>query len=155
MPNSNCRRATERLTLGLNASYTDAGADGAIDNLDAANGDRVPYFPRYIVNVNGRYGMPLAAGRLTLQTDWSMRDKTFTEFSPANPTIREIPKSDNLSASITFAINQWEVGLYGQNLSNGTRILSVSPNGYPGVQPGDSITWARPRTIGLRAKIGF
>lgn len=148
-------RASERLTLGLNASYTDAGADGAITNLDAADGDRVPYFPRYIVNVNGRYEMPLAAGKLALQTDWSLRDKTFTEFSPSNPSIREIPKSDNLSASITYVVDKWEVGLYGQNLSNGTRIVRVSPNGYPGVQPGDSVTWARPRTIGLRAKIAF
>jgi iron complex outermembrane receptor protein len=148
-------RATERLTVGLNASYTDAGADGAIDNLGAADGDRVPYFPRYIVNLNGRYELPVAAGKLAFQADWSMRDKTFTEFSPSNPTIREIPKSDNLSASITYAVNKWEVGLYGQNLSNGTRIIGVSPNGYPGVQPGDAITWARPRTVGLRAKIAF
>ena len=111
--------------------------------------------PRYIVNLNGRYEMPLAAGKLALQADWSMRDKTFTEFSPANPTNREIPKSDNLSASITYAVDKWEVGLYGQNLSNGTRVVLVSPNGYPGVQPGDSLTWARPRTIGLRARIAF
>ncbi len=39
-------RVTHELTLGLSASYTDAKANGSIANLNAADGNRAPYFPR-------------------------------------------------------------------------------------------------------------
>jgi len=48
-----------------------------------------------------------------------------------------------------------EIGIFGQNLTNGTEILLRSPNNYPTFQPGDQVSWARPRTIGVRTRFEF
>jgi iron complex outermembrane receptor protein len=150
-------KVTERLTLGLSGSYTKAGANGDIANLGAVDGDPVPYFPRYIVNGNGRYVVPFGSNSLSFQADWTFRDHAYTEFHQSDSR-REITASDNLSANITYTMKQWEIGLFGQNLTNGTRYSYAGLGGanpYPGVQPGDALTWARPRTVGVRAKMMF
>jgi hypothetical protein len=99
--------------------------------------------------------IPFGTDTLSFQADWTFRAHTYTEFNQSLSTAREIPKSDNLSAAITYAMKQWEIGLFGQNLTNGTRIILVSPNAFPDFQPGDAVTWARPRTVGVRAKMMF
>ena len=50
-------RVTHDLTLGLSASYTDAEANGAIANLNAADGDRAPYFPKVIATFMAEYSV--------------------------------------------------------------------------------------------------
>jgi hypothetical protein len=69
-------------------------------------------------------------------------------------TFAVIPESNNVSAAITYDIGKFEFGLYGNNLINGVGITNISRATYYQIyQPGSRINVARPRTIGIRAKV--
>jgi iron complex outermembrane recepter protein len=147
-------RVTSALTVGLSGSYTDATANGAIPNLEAANGDRAPYFPRTIVTVSAEYGIPMPRGKILLATDYTARSNAYTQFSSAAPQYFEIPSSKVLNASIAYDIGQWSVSLYGTNLTD-DRLISGADNFYPQFQPGNVEYWGRPRTVGVHLHAGF
>lgn len=146
---------TDAFTVGANLSLTDAQANGDIPNLNATDGDRAPYFPRYIANLNGRYVLPVGNAEILFEGDWTFRGNALTRFGGADPTLREIPASDFLSLSATYRQDNWEIGLFGQNLTDNTDILLRGPDTYAPFQPGDTVTWARPRTIGVRFRVGM
>lgn len=148
-------RVTDRLTLGVNLSLTDSTANGDIQNLGAVDGDRVPYFPRYIAGLNGRYAIPIGGDELAIDGSWAFRGDSMTRFDQQDPDAREIPASDYLTLAITYRRGNWELGVFGQNLTNGTDILLRGPDSYAPFQPGDTVSWARPRTIGMRFKVSM
>jgi iron complex outermembrane recepter protein len=149
-------RPTKELTLGLNASFTDATAHGPIENLDAASGDRVPFFPRVITTLYGRYQINLSPGeKLVLSTDLTYRSNAFTEFSPEDPLYREIPSSKLWNSSITYDRGRWAVALFGTNLTNDRLVTYIRPNTFGAIQPGDQVYVGRPRTIGIRGHVNF
>ena len=142
-------RATSALTVGLSGSFTDAAASGAIANLSAADGDRVPYFPRTILTLSGDYGIPLAQGKIVLAADYTYRSNASTEFSPLNKLYREIPASKMLNASIGYVSARWSASVYGTNLTNDHLVSFVDPNSFGKYQPGDIQFWGRPLTVGV------
>lgn len=147
-------RVTSKLTVGLSGSYTDARANGAIPNLEAADGDRAPFFPRTIVTLSGEYGIPMPRGKILLATDYTLRSNAYTQFSSAAPQYFEIPSTKVLNASIEYRLDQWSVSLYGTNLTD-DRLVSGIDNFYPSVQPGNVEYWGRPRTVGVHLHAGF
>lgn len=152
-------RVTSALTVGLSGSYTDATANGAIENLGAVDGDRAPFFPRSIVTLSADYGMPLAQGKIVLAADYTARSDAFTKFSPEDPLYREIPSSKILNASIGYVTGRWSVSLYGTNLTNDKDVSRVDADRFatraPGAQPGDIQFWGRPLTVGVHVHVGF
>ncbi|MFO1239015.1 MAG: TonB-dependent receptor [Sphingomonadaceae bacterium] len=146
---------TPSVTIGFSGSYTDAEADGAISNLNAQDGDPVPYFPRYIATATAQYHRPVGNGELVLDGSWAFRAGVDTQFNHTLAQNRHIPANDYLALSATYRIGRMEFGLFGQNLTNGTKILLRSPNNFPTFQPGDSVSWARPRTFGVRTRVNF
>jgi outer membrane receptor protein involved in Fe transport len=148
-------RASHALTLGFEASFTDAVASGAIPDLDAPDGARVPYFPRTIATLDGAYEFEVSAGHLALAADYNYRSEIGTEFDTASNLYRSIPATRVLNASATWVIVNMEWSLFGQNLTNERIVSAISPNGYAPFQPGDVLYLGRPRTIGLRARLSF
>jgi outer membrane receptor protein involved in Fe transport len=148
-------RVTDKLTLGVNGSYTDATAATAIPNLSAVVGDRVPYFPRAIINTHGSYKIVAGEGYVDFSADWTYRSNAFMAFSSSDFFYREIPPSSLVNASITYGRSRWAFALYGTNLTNNRLVNSVGANAYGNYQPGDSQFIGRPRTIGLRGHVSF
>jgi iron complex outermembrane recepter protein len=148
-------RVTGALTLGLSGSYTDATAGTAIPNVDAAAGDRVPFFPRTIVTVSADYGIPMPTGKWVLATDYTVRSNAFTQFSDLNSLDREIPGSRMLNGSIGYETDRWSASIFGTNLTDNHLVSLVDANQFPGTQPGDLQYWGRPRTIGVHLHVGF
>ncbi len=148
-------RASRGLTLGFEASFTDAIASGAIPDLDAPAGARVPYFPRAIATLDAIYEWSLPGGHLELAADYNYRSAVGTEFDTASSLYRSIPSTRVLNAATTWVIANLEISLYGQNLTNERIVSAISPNIYPPFQPGDALYLGRPRTIGLRAGVSF
>ncbi len=148
-------RASSAFTLGLSASFTDAVASGAIPDLDARGGARVPYFPRTIVTLDGTYELALPAGHLLLAADDNYRSQMGTEFDTASSLYRSIPATRVLNAATSWVIGNVDWDLYGQNLLNERIVSAISPDVYSPFQPGDAQYLGRPRTIGLRARVSF
>jgi iron complex outermembrane recepter protein len=148
-------RATRDLTLGLSGSFTDAVANGAIPNLDAASGDRAPFFPRTIITVSGEYDVPLPQGKIAISTDYTYRSDEFTTFSPLEFGYLQIPSSVLLNGSIGYVTDRWSVSLYGTNLTNNHLVSLIDANANSIYQHGNLEYWGRPRTIGMHVHVKF
>lgn len=147
-------RVNEHLTLGVNASYTDATAAQAIPNLSAVQGDRVPYFPPLIAGGMVSYRLSLAAGQsLVTELNAQYRGSTYSNFSPDSRV--SIPSSTVLNAAITYVHGAWELGLFGRNLTDAHIVTSADRNNFGVFQPGDTLFYARPRTVGIRARVNM
>lgn len=146
-------RATDALRLTLNASYTDAGADGAIINVGAVDGDRVPFFPRYTVAASADYTVQVSDGELVFSGDLQQRGASYTQFSPTNARRRELPAATLVNLSVRYDLGEWEFGLFGTNLTNSGNVSLVRPPA--GSQIDDKTFYGRPRTVGLRVKRNF
>lgn len=67
-----------------------------------------------------------------------------------------IPESHNLSASVAYDFGPWELGVYGNNLADGVNVVDITrATYYQAYQPGSRISVARPRTVGVRARMKF
>ena len=163
-------KATPELTLSLSGSINDSKANGDIPTVGAFDGDRTPYYPKYTANFQAFYDRPVGHGDLHLQLGYqyqSSQNTTFNNFSTTltggkltatgpSQTFAVIPESHNLSASATYNIGQFEFGVYGNNLADGVTVTNIARATYYQVyQAGSRNTLARPRTIGLRAKVKF
>lgn len=150
-------RVTNALTVSLNGSYTNATADGAIQNLSAPDGASVPFFPRLITNLQAQYVTHLGtSGDIRWEAGWTHREGAFTEFNLSDPYTRYIPSSEMVNATISFLHGNWEVALYGTNLTNNLLINSIGANNREvPYQPDDMVYIGRPRTIGIRVHYGF
>jgi iron complex outermembrane recepter protein len=146
-------RVTERLSLSLSASYTNAYANGDISNIDALDGERAPYFPRQQASATGSYTIPLPEERMiSFDGNFTYKGSAYSTFNPTNPQYAELPASRQLNAAINYGTGRYEVGLFGTNLTNGNEIINYTniPTYMIGFQPGRGVVYARPRTVGLR-----
>jgi outer membrane receptor protein involved in Fe transport len=152
----NRAKVTDSLTLNLNASFTDAEANGALVNLNAPSGAKVPFFPRWIVTTGPDYAVPLGEGSLRFSADYTFRSATYNEFNLEDPTTRAIPSSVMVNASVTYAIRKYEFSVYGTNLTDNLLVSEVAAgNRLEPYVPGDERFIGRPRTYGVRFHIGF
>ncbi|MEG3176214.1 TonB-dependent receptor [Sphingomonas sp. RB3P16] len=163
-------KATPELTLVGSGSYNSSKANGDIPTVGAFDGDRTPYYPEWTATASAFYDRSLGRGSVHLQASYqyqSQQTTTFNAFSTtivggvltrngANSTYAVIPETHNLSAAVTYDIGQLEFGLYGNNLANGVKVTNIARATYYQVyQAGSRDTVARPRTIGVRAKVSF
>ena len=163
---------TPRLTLTGNVSFNDSRADGNIPTVGAFDGNRTPYFPRWILGLAGYYNRPVGAGMLHVQASYQYRGDEHTTFNPVatvynkadnsltasgpSKTFAIIPESHNVDASVSYMVGRYELGLFGKNLADGVKVTNISRATYFKVfQAGDRQTYARPRTIGGRLKVSF
>ena len=163
-------KASSELTFSLSGSYNSSKANGDIPTVGAFDGDRTPYYPQWTANAQIFYDRPVGAGDLHLQFGYQYQSSQNTRFNNfattlvnnaltatgPSQTYAVIPESHNVSASVTYDIGALELGVYGNNLVNGVDITNIGRATYYAVyQPGSRDTYARPRTIGVRAKVKF
>ena len=163
-------KATPELTLTFAGSLNDSKANGDIPTVGAFDGDRTPYYPKYTANFQAFYDRPVGSGEMHLQLGYqyqSSQNTTFNNFTTTlvgtkltstgpSQSFAVIPESHNLSASATYNIGNFEFGVYGNNLANGVTVTNIARATYYQVyQAGSRNTLARPRTIGVRAKVKF
>ncbi|HLY56905.1 MAG TPA: OmpA family protein [Stellaceae bacterium] len=155
-------KLAEGLTVSGNVSYTNAVADGSLVNIGALNGDPAPYFPRWIASVTAEYVVPVDENNLEFQANFSYKSQAYSGFNSSSFGYAELPSNTQLNLSINYIMPTWEVGLFADNVTDGYKIQAYGANYYgPGglfgvdLTPGRPETLARPRTIGLRAKLNF
>ncbi|MDE8654597.1 TonB-dependent receptor [Novosphingobium album (ex Liu et al. 2023)] len=149
-------RLFDGFNLSANASYTNAKSKGSIVNLTANSGDPAPFFPKWIVGAGVDYTTPLGAGSLLFEANWQVRSGFWNVFNHELSSARKTPSQDFLSASINYSLGNFEIGLFGTNLSGGTKYILRDLSYREAFYPGDSYNfYARPRTIGARVKASF
>ena len=163
-------KLSPEVTLSVGGSYNDSKAKGDIANVGAFDGDRTPYFPQWIGTAALFYDKTIGNGDLHLSGSYqyqSNQHTTFNQFSTKivggvlvangpNANFAEIPESHSLNASAAYNFGNIEIGIFGTNLANGVKVTNVlNATYYKIYQAGDRITYARPRTVGVRAKVSF
>lgn len=152
-------KLAHNLTLGFNAAYNNAYAQNAVITGIAAQdipaGSRTPYSPHLAGDVTVNYKVPVfASDEVGVALNYSYRSDAFTNFAASQGSYAEIPSSTMLNATVYFKTGKYELGLFGTNLNNGTKIEDVTTNSIA-IEPGNTTYLARPRTIGLRLKASF
>ncbi len=163
-------KATPEITISAGGSYNDSKAKGDIPNVGAFDGDRTPYFPQFIGTAAIFYDKPVGNGSLHLSATYQYQSTQHTTFNPYSTKIVDgvlvangpnanyavIPESHSVNASAAYNFGNIELGIFGTNLVNGVKVTNVQRATYYAIyQAGDRITYARPRTIGVRAKVSF
>jgi len=144
------------LTLGVNASYTDSETQEAIQSLGAVDGARVPYSPKYIASALVSYNIPLGDNAVAITGNYSYKGTAATSFDPTNlGTYRQIPSSNDFNLSVAYQMDNLEFSLFGDNITNGVKIVDIIPKHSYNNAPGDTVFYARPATYGLRVKYAF
>lgn len=143
------------LLISANGSYTDAETDGSIPNLNAPSGSQTTYSPRFIASLSGQYNIPFADDNLALGVNYTYRSTQNTTFNPDDTNFRQIPSSNVVNLQATYSHDNMEIGVFANNLTNGDKIINVQAAVPGSAAPGDTIFYARPRTIGLRLRVDF
>ena len=147
-------KVTPAFTMGLNGSYTHAVANGAVPNVGAASGDRVPFVPEYLASATVDYAVPLGAKTLRFNGEYQYHGNSATEFNASNPLDRGLNAYSNINIGANLESLNWQCGLFVRNLANSSQVTLIIPDAI-GSQPGDRVAYARPRTIGIRFAYQF
>lgn len=164
-------KVTPEITLAGSASFNDSRANGDIPTAGAFDGDKTPYTPRWSAAAQLFLDHPLdSESSLHFQVAYKYQSEQQTTFNSYSTTIADgvltrtgesstyavIPEQHNLSASLNYEIGRYEIGLFGNNLANGVKVTDISRATYYAVyQAGDRVTYARPRSYGLRVRAKF
>ncbi len=163
-------RLTPDITFSSNLSYTHSAANGNIAFVGAFDGDHTPYFPTWIASAFLFYDHGVGNGKLDAQVSYQYRGEEHTTFDPSSTALVSgvltktgpsssfaiIPAQNNVGASIAFDVGRYEFGVYGTNLIDGVKVTDITRATYYAIyQAGDFQASARPRTVGVRAKVTF
>ena len=145
----------DNFTLSGSYSYLDAEyseftapsgfrTPGGVDPTQR-EGNRLRNAPRHAYDVLARYEFPLANGAyLALQADFRHKGRVFQD--PDNEAVAAIPEYEVLDGRIAYttADEQWELALWGKNLTDEDYFLHNFP-----VAGSGNATPAPPTTYGL------
>jgi len=138
------------LTLMLNGTYTDATLAKDVENLNAVDGDRVPYAPKFAFSGALEYLHPLTAHlngffRFDLQ---HVGDRN-TEFNKSLGI--DMPSYEIGNVHFGVQADKWEVTLFVKNIWDKRAILSAeNPLGVR-----NQYVIERPRTFGLTLRTHY
>jgi outer membrane receptor protein involved in Fe transport len=178
-------KVTSHLTLTVNASYNDSEANGALTAVQAPSGAPTPYSPKYIASLSANYAVDLQRGGLNFGLQYNYRSSEQNEFSIPYGSAGAACRADNgpygiynigcgyrsfpdlhtLNAEVTYKLKGWTVGLFANNIGSFAKVVNVGAPPAGSQQPGDNlatgyyggntVTYTRPMTIGLRVKTTF
>jgi len=159
------------LQLGLDGAFTNARTHRPIERMGALAGAQVPFFPRWIAGATLSYRRTIGRDVLGLRLRFHHQSAQFTAFDRRlydfdtgtpilrgdNPAWRRIPPASTLSGRLSYAHGAYRLTLFGENLTNQAKVTGILPKpSYVGTfQAGDQLSYARPRTIGLRLRVAL
>ncbi|MEQ9462734.1 MAG: TonB-dependent receptor [Haliea sp.] len=152
----------EGLVFDLSLALQDAEIDSisAADSLRSGvlEGDILPGSMDYTLAAAVQYTWPLASGRqMYARLAAQLVDSSPNGFSnqagslDVNPFLAENEAYENVDASIGLVTDQWELSLYGENLTNNDDYI-LNGGANSGV---NYINTLRPRTLGMRLHYFF
>jgi outer membrane receptor protein involved in Fe transport len=140
---------TESLTLGANATYTDATITQAAPGLGAGvTGARAPFVPKWAYDVSLDYRQPLFEGFGYFSVDYGYTGDRGTDLTPASSF--DLPAFSVWNARVGLSGKGWETYLFGDNLTDKRGRVDITRDTTASLTPYFRNTVIRPRTIGVR-----
>ena len=143
------------LTFHWTGAFTDAKLSDAAPLLNAADGDRLPYVPKWSTALDGEYKRTLSGNYSGfLGATYSYVGSRRTDFASSTTTPSgqlRLPSYNTYDARIGVENGRYRVTLYGKNLSDSRGITNYTASGAPYT----TITVTQPLTVGLSLSAKF
>ena len=110
-----CDAATAIDSFGFEPTHTVA-EDGALFDCVDLTGSKITLGPENTLAVSGTYRAPLGSGGWEWSARGGLRWESETYLDPVN--IMTIPPVTELNGSVNFANDNWDITLFGNNLTN-------------------------------------
>jgi len=146
--------ATDRLRLGLNATYTDATATNDVPSLGGLDGDRLPYVPELALSVTTDYSFPIGEfwqGRIGGGYRWLDDRSTGLE---SNPGSIQLDSYGVLDVNADVSNDHWTFRAYSKNLTDERNYSNIAQS-LGGLTPHFNGTLIRTRTYGVEVDYRF
>jgi iron complex outermembrane recepter protein len=147
-------KATDRLQLGLNVTYTDATVKGDVPALNGLSGDRLPYVPELAVAATADFFFPVGSaweGRVGGGYRW--QDDRLTELE-SDPAAIKLDSSGVLDLNADIGNDHWTFRAYTKNLTDERSYSTVDP-ALSGATAHLGAIPIQPRTYGLEVDFRF
>ena len=136
----------ESWLLNFSSSFVDAELTEDAPALDASSGDRLPGSPKYNASLGVEYSFDLTGYDAYVRSDYSYVGGFYNNLQEEGIEIADYGKL-NIKAGIT--INQFDIDVYIDNVTNDDSLTWIDTEGFPN-ERGNRL---RPRTVGLN--IGY
>lgn len=142
-------KASNRLSLGANVSILDANFVEDVPGAGIVNGEDLTFSPRFVSSLNADYRIPLGqSGELRANLNFSHRD---------SQKLTAVTKASAYSLlggrlAWTSTNEQWEVALWGRNITNEVFLESATEFDTLGFR---AVRRNEPRTFGIDATLNF
>ncbi|PCJ35442.1 MAG: TonB-dependent receptor [Alphaproteobacteria bacterium] len=147
-------RPAPGLDLTVAIGYTDAGYSDIGTATGITLDSKLPKTPEWTASAGIQYSIPLDDhGFLTFQGDWSYKGKTYSDVQNFESAAQDGYSLFNARISYRTSGDEWEVALFGKNLTDKRYLLNASD-----VSGGQGVTYgwyARPREWGLSLSTQF
>ena len=137
----------DSMLVNFNSSYIDAELTEDAVALGAQAGDRLPGSPRYNLSLGLEYGFDLNGHDAYLRSDYAHVGGFYNNLQESGTEIGDYGKL-NIKAGIT--VDQFDIDIYINNLTNEDSITWIDTEGFP--NRGNRL---RPRMIGLNVGYRF
>jgi iron complex outermembrane receptor protein len=143
--------ASDRLTLGSSATYSDATEDDS--------GERLPYAPKVSAALDAHYEHPWTAANLQWRIDGMLNYRDEQYMQRGERSLDGPLTLFDLRIALASADDNWELALLGRNLLDQTTSFGFDFPVFGGrtVPEGEATIGSlnRPRTIALQARYTF
>lgn len=141
---------SENLLLNFSTSYVDAELTTDVPQFNAVAGNRLPGSPRYNASLGVQYSFNLGGYDAYLRSDYAYVGGFYNNLQEIGT---EVANYSRLNAKAGIVINQFEVGLYVNNLTNEDAFTWIDAEAGNPLAFDPHGNRLRPRTIGLN--IGY
>jgi len=147
-------RPVENFSYSLGVGYTDAEITDPQDATNIFAGDPLPQVPEWTFTANGQYDFSIGANDGYFFVNYSWIDSSVSvNQSITAPRLR--PSYNLLDARIGMFIGNWNISIFGKNLTNDHANLSDNRSLAEEDPRRPRIVTNRPRTIGIDARWVF
>jgi iron complex outermembrane recepter protein len=147
------------LTFQLTGAYTDAKLTSDAPDINASNGDPLPYAPKWTTSLDGQYEWAAFGDyKALVGATWSYVDSRSSDYStyqasppPAPAVQKELPSYNTWSLRFGLENAHYRFSVYGKNLSDEHGITNFNDAG----SPYPTISVIQPRTFGITLAASF
>jgi iron complex outermembrane receptor protein len=150
------------LVIGGSLSYIDAQLDAAAPGLGGADGDRIPYSPKWSGSVSADYTRaltPTVDGTIGLGLQYVGERDNYFKADPGGNIQARMPSFTQLDLRASVEWKQWQFGVRVDNLTDERGLVSAQTNAFQAVPPfdvaNDTAAFLRPRTYAVTVSRQF
>jgi outer membrane receptor protein involved in Fe transport len=145
-------QVTDHLSVRSSVTFTDSELQDAVPLLGVLGGERAPQTPEQAASIAIDYARPLGSGEGFVSADVQYVGDRTTGVTILDSFDLEAYTLANLR--LGYNQNNWSAYVFANNLFDERAVLDRGTDGLSSV-PGSTVTYARPRTIGLTVRRSF